>query len=86
MGKIYRRKTDRQSWSKDNMKRALTEVKNQQLSVNAASKAYNIPKAPLRRYAKKYPDEVNCCVSYILVLLINFIFSITEFSSKRWSF
>lgn len=59
MGRIYIRKTTRQSWSKESMKAAIRDVEVNGKSVNSAAKAHNIPEPTLRRYLKKYPaDEV----------------------------
>lgn len=57
MGKIYLRKTNRQGWSKETMTTAVAEVK-RGASMNGTAKKYNLPEATLRRYAKKYSEEV----------------------------
>ena len=57
MGKTYQRKTTRQSWSKATMSAALEEVKGG-ASVNGTAKKYHLPEATLRRYDKKYSEEV----------------------------
>ncbi|KAJ8928684.1 hypothetical protein NQ314_018694 [Rhamnusium bicolor] len=53
MPRNYARKTNRQSWDKENMKKAISEVVNNRSSVNAAAKKYDIPEPTLRRYLKK---------------------------------
>ncbi|KAJ8927269.1 hypothetical protein NQ314_020272 [Rhamnusium bicolor] len=53
MPRNYVRKTNRQSWDKENMKKAISEVVNNRSSVNAAAKKYDIPEPTLRRYLKK---------------------------------
>lgn len=55
MGK-YKRKTDRQGWSRESMTEAVAEVK-RGAAVYATAKKYNLPEATLRRYAKKYIEE-----------------------------
>lgn len=55
MGKIYVKKTNRQNWSHETAKEAITQVKNG-MSTNAAAKQYGIPEATLRRYIKNNPD------------------------------
>ncbi|XP_045482114.1 uncharacterized protein LOC123686157 [Harmonia axyridis] len=57
MDKIHQTKTDRQSWSKNDMKKALHKIKRHGMSVNAASKAYRIPEDTLKRYVEKYLHE-----------------------------
>lgn len=57
MGKIYKRKTNRQNWSKESMTTAMEEVKSG-ASMNATAKNYNLPEATLRRYVRKYSEEV----------------------------
>lgn len=54
----YKRKTDRQSWSKDDMKTAIELVTRGQ-SVNSAAKQFCIPEPTLRRYIKEYKDTVS---------------------------
>lgn len=58
MGRVYVRKTTRQTWSKESMKNAINEVQNNAVSVNATAKKYHLPEATLRRYLRKYPDKV----------------------------
>ena len=48
MVRNYKRKTNRQSWSKDSMKKALHALENE-TSLRAASKECQIPKTTLRR-------------------------------------
>ena len=48
MVRNYKRKTNRQSWSKDSMKKALHALENG-TSLRAASKEFQIPKTTLRR-------------------------------------
>lgn len=59
MGRVYVRKTARQTWSKESMKNAINEVQNNNVSVNATAKKYKLPEPTLRRYLRKYPDKVN---------------------------
>ena len=65
MGRVYVRKTDRQSWSHENMKRAIQDIQSNGSSVNSAAKKFGIPEATLRRYMKKDPDEVVRVMAYI---------------------
>ena len=51
MVRNYKRKTNRQSWSKDSMKKALHALKNG-TSLGAASIEFQIPKTTLRRRFK----------------------------------
>ncbi|KAJ9589155.1 hypothetical protein L9F63_028061 [Diploptera punctata] len=39
----YKRKTNQGSWSEDDMRRAMEEVKSKGLSLKSASKRYNVP-------------------------------------------
>lgn len=59
MGRVYARKTARQTWSKESMKNAMNEVQNSAVSVNATAKKYKLPEPTLRRYLKKYPEKVS---------------------------
>lgn len=58
MGRVYERKTKRQSWSKEHMRIAINEVRQNNKSVNSMAKAYNLPEPTLRRYLKRNPEEV----------------------------
>ena len=49
MVRNYKRKTNRQLWSKDFMKKALYALENG-TSLRAASKEFQIPKTTLRRF------------------------------------
>ena len=51
MVRNYKCKTNRQSWSKDSMKKALNALENG-TSLGAASKEFQIPKTTLRRRFK----------------------------------
>lgn len=48
MPRGYQRKTDRQSWSQESMKKAIDAVKKYEMGWLAASKTYGIPQATLR--------------------------------------
>ena len=57
MVRNYKRKTNRQSWSKDSMKKALHALENG-TSLGAASKEFQIPKTTLRRRFKDQNKHV----------------------------
>ena len=59
MGRVYTRKTTRQSWNKETMKKAINEVRNENKKVYRTAIKYNLPEPTLRRYLRKYLDEVN---------------------------
>jgi hypothetical protein len=46
----YARKTKRQTWSEESMKKAILAVQNKEMGWLKASKNFNIPQATLRRY------------------------------------
>lgn len=53
MVRNYKRKTDRRSWSDDNLIAAFHAVEEENHSVNSASEIFGIPEPTLRRYVKK---------------------------------
>ena len=57
MPRTYKRKTNRQHWSSDELKRALTSIK-QGSSIRKAGRDYNIPESTLRDKLKNV-DPVN---------------------------
>lgn len=50
----YKRKSDRQSWSEEDMKNAIEKVANRKMGLNKAAASYNIPKTTLIRRLTKY--------------------------------
>lgn len=58
MVKVYERKTNRQGWSRESMTEAVKKVKDG-AAVNAMAKQFKLPEATLRRYAKKYLEDVS---------------------------
>lgn len=54
----YKRKTNRQSWNKEDMRIAINEVRQNNKSVNSVANAYNLPEPTLRRYLKRDPEKV----------------------------
>ncbi|KAL1509853.1 hypothetical protein ABEB36_004528 [Hypothenemus hampei] len=55
-GKIYKRKTDRQRWSKEAMTATRKEVE-MGASTNTASQKDHLSEATLQHYARKYSEE-----------------------------
>lgn len=53
MVRNYKNKSNRQSWSEENMKNAVAEVLNKKLSCRQASEKYIIPRETLRRRITK---------------------------------
>lgn len=51
MPRHYKRKSERQSWSRDAMLNAIRAVKNNEMGWLRASKVFNVPQATLRRHA-----------------------------------
>lgn len=52
MVRSYKRKTSRQSWSQDAMKRAIQSVRNGDMGYERAAKSYKVPLATLHRRCK----------------------------------
>lgn len=50
----YKRKTDRQSWDEENMKKALQKVKNNEIGFKKAAHTFNVPRTTLKRWYEKY--------------------------------
>lgn len=51
MPRNYKRKTDRQSWSEESMRKAIEAVRNNKMGWLLASKTFGVPQATLRRHA-----------------------------------
>ena len=64
MVRNYKRKTNRQSWSKDSMKKALHALENG-TSLGAASKEFQILKTTLRR---RFKDQNKHAKNYTKIL------------------
>ena len=56
MPRTYIRKTNRQSWSQEEMKKAIADVQ-EGSAIHRAAKIHHVPEAALRRYIKKYTIE-----------------------------
>lgn len=57
----YKRKSDRQKWSEEDIKRAIEMVSNKVMGYKKAAETYNVPKTTLIRRVKKYKatEDIN---------------------------
>lgn len=53
MPRVYKRKTDRQSWSEEGMELAIIEVMSGRMGYKKASKEFDVPQSPLEDRIRK---------------------------------
>lgn len=62
MVRTYKRKTDRQSWSSQNMERAVEAVIKREMGYKKASTIFCVPSSTLERYVKKKREKENSVI------------------------
>lgn len=59
MVRSYKRKTDRQKWSNDDMEKAIMEVISKTMGYKKAANTYNVPQSTLEDRVKKKRDGMS---------------------------